>query len=275
MSQWPEENQPNPQYQAGSSTDADDPRQQVVDQITGQTLPADETIVLHGYRVGAEGKQILLDRLQAGQAPAADSADRPGFWRRVGCYLLDTVILIIPSWCVGAIIGTVFVGIFTATSQSGSTPFSPQPGGGGPPMGPGTGTGSAAAAGGAGIAIQGLAQLVIQFMYLAYFSIQHARTGQTIGKKAGGLRVVNMDLTPIPTGTAWVRGLYLCLPGLIIAPLMMFAAIAPRPMIIIMGLVSVAGGIYLLVNFIIGLADTQYQRTLHDRWAGTRVIWEH
>jgi hypothetical protein len=35
-------------------------------QITGQMLPADQIVKLHGYGAGPEGNQILLDRMAVG-----------------------------------------------------------------------------------------------------------------------------------------------------------------------------------------------------------------
>jgi len=37
-------------------------------EVTGQVVPEDELVLIHGQRVCAEGKAILLERLKAGEA---------------------------------------------------------------------------------------------------------------------------------------------------------------------------------------------------------------
>jgi len=249
MSQGPSHDEPT----AGDGGDAT-----VMDDITGKQVPADETVVLHGYRVGPEGKQQLLERLQAGESPTGEP-ERPGFWRRVGCYLLDSLII---GAVTGCLAGALMAGFMGALMSSGQV----APGGG-----PG---GTAATARPTVLAMQGGVQMLAQFVMLAYFAIQHASSGQTIGKRAGRLRVVNMDLTPISTGTAWLRGLYIFAPGLLAGLVLLMAPLGPITINTVFTIVNFGGGIYVLINFIIGLADTQSQRALHDRWSGTRVIWE-
>lgn len=60
--------------------------------ITGRWLPESETIVLDGFRVGAEGKAELLERLRTGRAMPGQ-VDRPSLLRRFACTLVDYVIM--------------------------------------------------------------------------------------------------------------------------------------------------------------------------------------
>jgi len=226
-------------------------REQVRDDMTGELVPADETIELHGYRVGPEGKQILMDRLQSG-GPLESGAARPGFWRRVGCALLDWAILAVGASCVGGVAGGGFA--FSTSGQGG--PF------------------TSFTTAWFNFTINGLVSLLVTVGYFAYFALQHAANGQTLGKRAGHLFVVNMDLSAIDSKTAWLRAFYLLGPYLVPPVIYMLAPLAPQPFAIVGQILSIMAFVYVVVDVIVGLADTDQQRALHDRWAGTRVIWK-
>ena len=94
----------------------------------------------------------------------------------------------------------------------------------------------------------------------------HAARGQTVGKIAGKLRVVNLDGSPITSGQAYIRAIAYVGIGYLSA-----AAIMLRLPTFIM-VASVVAGIYGLANLLFALFDFNQQRALHDRIAGTRVI---
>jgi uncharacterized RDD family membrane protein YckC len=235
-------------------------REHVRDEVTGQMVPADETVELHGYRVGAEGKQILLDRLQAGE-PLAGGPEQPGGWRRVGCYLLDALILVVFYVVVRWILLAPFL---PAPAQQQSAIGGPGPGQRPPwPWEMMTNTQAILAA---------LGGTLFSVVVIAYYAVLHARTGQTLGKKAGSIRVVNMDFTPISTETAWKRAFFFLGPPILGSLALLFFPLAPAGAYMTSSFLEVAAGIYVLVSGIVGLADSDQQRALHDRFTGTRVI---
>jgi uncharacterized RDD family membrane protein YckC len=113
--------------------------------------------------------------------------------------------------------------------------------------------------GGAVSILAGCAQIV-------YFGAMHASGGQTVGKKAGKLRVVNLDGTKITTQTAYVRALAYCGPGLLSGVGLLLGS--PAFIATATGIVSLYG----LANVLVALFDSTSQRAIHDRIAGTRVI---
>jgi uncharacterized RDD family membrane protein YckC len=225
-------------------------REQVQDEITGEMVPADETIELHGYRVGAEGKQILMERLQSGQ-PVGGESMRPGFWRRLGCGVLDWIIVTVA----GAVVGCASGAIFSSVANVQGGPFTAQT----TPW--------------FNVIINGFVSLAVTAGYIAYFALQHGSSGQTVGKRAGDMVVVTQDLAEIDARTAWLRGVYFLGPYLVPPLVYLLTPIAPGPIMVIGQILSVLALIYVLVDVIVGLADLDQQRALHDRWAGTRVIW--
>jgi uncharacterized RDD family membrane protein YckC len=241
---------------------AEDAPQRVQDEITGQWVPVDETVELHGYRVGAEGKQLLLDRLDAG-LPLGGEPERPTVMRRIGCFLLDGLLIYVGAMIVGCILLVPLMMIFAI----GGAALQPQlqPGG---PMGP-------APMGGLQMLINAGSNLLIGAAAITYFALQHARNGQTIGKMAGNLRVVKLDGSAIDTATAWRRSFYFLGPYFAPGLLYLLGPIVPViAVVIVAGVAGVGAFVYVLVDGIIGLADTDQQLALHDKWTGTRVIWE-
>ncbi len=121
----------------------------------------------------------------------------------------------------------------------------------------------------------GLFSLALGFGSIAYFAIMHARSGQTVGKKVGKLRVVNLDGTVISSRTAWIRGFAYLGPNVVVAfGTIFFASFLPWGVFMTVNAImnfAVIG--WFLTEIILGLTDTQMQRTLHDRIAGTRVIY--
>lgn len=104
-----------------------------------------------------------------------------GIWPRFAALMIDQFILTIPF--VILIVGTVFV-----TTGFGDAPPKNED----------------AALLGCSFAIEILAFLVV---FLLYEPLMTARDGQTLGKKAMGIRIVMADGRPMTTGQAWGRSL--------------------------------------------------------------------
>lgn len=152
--------------------------------------------------------------------------EKPTVLRRFGCILLDGLIIGVPFAIINAIVGN----------------------------GPGS------------YVVVGLVALVSTTVQIVYFGQMHGSGGQTLGKKAGKLVVVNLDGTPVTPGTAYTRALAYAGPGYLSG----VAALAGIPV-----LVAVAGlivGVWGLCNTLFALFDRNMQRALHDRIAGTRVV---
>ncbi len=217
--------------------------------VTGQWHPEDDLVSFQGQLVSAEGKQILLDRLMAGEAPATDMT-RPGVLRRLGCLFLDGLVMIIPTIVLDAGLG---FGLIAVANNTG--------GGFGVPAGASL--------------FLGFYAVLLGLMYVAYFSICHAKWGCTIGKKAGKLRVVNLDGSPISTGTAWIRGFAYAGGDVVIGLMMLFAGLTGNSMVAmaVVGIVELLVFGWILADIIMALVDTRMQRSLHDRVAGTRVVY--
>lgn len=197
--------------------------------VTGKIVPEDELVTINGQRVCAEGKAILLDRLRSGETLPGEW-EKPSIIRRFLCSLLDGLVIVFPF--------SVLQGILTAT------------------------LGEAAVATGVVALVGTVAQII-------YFGAMYASRGQSVGKIAGKLRVVNdNDGSPVTTGTAYIRALAYLGPG-ILSDLGAITGNAP----IIIG-ASVIVGVWGLTDVIFALADTSRQRALHDRIAGTRVVYE-
>jgi uncharacterized RDD family membrane protein YckC len=117
-----------------------------------------------------------------------------------------------------------------------------------------------------GYVIAGSISLLTTVVQIVYFGQMHASSGQTVGKKAGKLVVVNVDGSPITTGTAYVRALAYCGPGLLSG----LATLAGIPALLVGATLVVSA--WGLIDVIMALVDRQMQRSLHDRIAGTRVV---
>lgn len=206
--------------------------------ITGKIVPEDELIVIEGHRVCAEGKADLLQRLKSGEVLPGEM-ERPTNMRRFMCLVLDIIIMI----GIGLLAKLLLSGVGLSAGL-----FARQ---------------------GTGIT-QGLMRLVGIIIALAYFGTMHGLKGQTIGKIAGRLKVVELDGSPISMRKGYLRALaYLGLQVL-------------TPFVGIFGLGAVAAGVfgiimgvYGLTDYILALTDSSKQRTLHDRLTGTRVIMEN
>lgn len=201
-------------------------------EVTGKLVAVEDTVEFHGRTVSAEGKEILLRELRNSDdaSVVGEELVRPGFWRRFLCSILDSAILI----AVFAVLTVVIL----AGSRRGADH----------------------------------ARILMQFMIIAgivsflYFALMHATFGKTLGKMAGGFRVVNMDGTPITTHTAFMRAFWSS--GILVVITVLGITTASEET---MGWV---GNIYNLVNGIVLVADGDYNRALHDRLAGTRTVMD-
>lgn len=218
----------------GQSDDAGSP-ELVKCEITGKLVPPDEIIEIQGHRVCAEGKEELLQRLRSGEMMPGE-LDRPSVIHRFGCIFLDHIILGVPFVILMlAIVGTVMVQPDSKAEI---------------------------------IRNQGLVGFLVIVINVAYFTILHGTRGQTLGKMAGKIKVVNLDGSKLTMGSAFWRAILYVGPQIAVPFVQMGAPEA-------MGLSTALGGIgsvYALVNCICVLADSDKRRALHDRLAGTRVI---
>jgi uncharacterized RDD family membrane protein YckC len=118
------------------------------------------------------------------------------------------------------------------------------------------------------LALVGAVSLIGAVIRIIYYGQMHGSYGQTVGKMAGQLKVVNnCDSSPIGMGTGYVRSLAYAGPN-IISALVIF--VGNQLLISLAGIIIV---VYFLVNVVVALADSNRQRALHDHIAGTRVIY--
>jgi uncharacterized RDD family membrane protein YckC len=204
--------------------------------VTGKIVPEDELVTIQGQRVCAEGKAILLERLRAGEALPGE-LERPTVLRRFGCIFLDAVLLWVVIFAFSMIIG---FGFGAASPVRGGR--------------------------GGSLMAMAAAGFVGQTIWLLYFGLMHGARGQTLGKSAGKLIVVNLDGSPITMGTAFLRALAYCGPGYL-QPLAMLTLNQQ-----LMFAANAIFGVYAIVNVIVALVDSAQQRSIHDRIAGTRVV---
>jgi uncharacterized RDD family membrane protein YckC len=203
--------------------------------ITGKMVPEDELVTIHGQRVCAEGKAILLERLKAGETLPGE-LERPTIIRRFGCIVLDGIILAVPSFFIGMVFS---VGTFAT--------------------GPGRSQDQA-------VAMFVIISFVTQTLQLLYFGLLHGSRGQTVGKMAGGIIVVNRDGSPISMGSAFARSF--AYTGIGYLNVIAILVQSPAFVLVAGGLVAVYG----LANVLFALLDRNQQRSLHDRLADTRVV---
>ena len=219
--------------------------------ITGIWVPADELVMFQGRLVSAEGKQIMLDRMMAGD-PVDATVTRPSVLRRFGCIFLDNLIIMVPIMIV-AMIG--MVGTFNQIIKSDQMRSATQP-----------------VLYQQNYTYQGFSDLFTFVIALCYFALLHARNGKTFGKMAGHLQVLNMDGTPISARTAWIRSFVFVWSNLFTGLCLLFIL----PIVgsaIVLTITGLIGFGWIVADVVCALVDTRMQRSLHDRIAGTRVIW--
>ena len=217
----------------GVSSGAADPEGRVRCEVTGGWHLSEDCVEFQGKLVSAEGKALLVAGLRDGSAHADALAARPSFWRRMSCALLDALVLAAAMY----FLLPLMIRVLRSVLQPGD------------PAG----------------AIR-LVMVTSLFFPLAYYTVMHAAYGQTLGKMAGGYKVVNRDGTPISFWTALARTVWFQLP-LVIVVVASFVfsneswthLFAVRPL-------------YALATFLVMLLDRQQARPIHDFLAGTRVV---
>ncbi len=200
--------------------------------VTDELVPEDETVVLQGKRVSARGKQILLDQLRTGHSIGGE-IEAPGSLRRFGCALIDGLLVFVVAFAAGFIMAV-----------AAATSFELE------------------------VRLTGLVEVAVTIAAMMYFALMHARTGQTLGKMAGKIKVVNLDGSDIDFKTALLRAFMFNgiqgISGLVL--LIGGAAVA-----VLYGVLDLVVMVYGLANAITVLA-TPDKRAIHDFVAGTRVI---
>ncbi len=173
--------------------------------VCNRFKPVDEQITLDGRRVCAECKPLYLQRLRQGQEMPGEQRFA-GFWVRVAATLLDQVALYIISTVISLVV-MLFFG--RSTSYIGII----------------------------------LSALLGMAASLAYTTLFLGWRGQTPGKMALGIRVVNADGTSLTYGRALLRSL-----------------------------ATIVSGLTLGIGYILAGTDTE-KRALHDMMVNTRVVF--
>ena len=203
-------------------------------EITKQWVPADEIVEIQGHKVCSAGKEIFLQHLKSGE-PLPGEMERPTVLCRFGCIFLD-----------GLDPGGPYC--LLPNTWPGCCNFPPRPD---PDV---------------SLTMKVVVSAWTVVLGLVYFGTLHGAKGQTLGKMAGKIKVVNLDGTPITMSRAYLRALCYSGPN-VLSPVAIL--VEARLGVRILGYV---GGAYFLINIIMALADRNRQRALHDRLAGTRVI---
>ncbi len=197
--------------------------------VTGKFVPEDELVTIQGQRVCAEGKAILLERLKSGETMPGE-LEKPTVIRRFGSIFLDGLLIGVPS--------AIASGVLAAGTPEDQLPVT-----------------------------LGIVTLVSTAVAVLYFGAMHASRGQTVGKMAGKIVVVNnSDGSKISAGTAYIRALAYSGPSFITG--LAYFTNNDSALLIANGFVSIYG----IANILFALFDRSRQRSLHDRIAGTRVV---
>lgn len=211
-------------------------------EVTGQWVAEGELITFQGRRVCAQGKAELLERLRCGQSLPGE-LERPSVLRRFASMFLDNILIGVVTIVVSLILTG---GSFFAASVQGASAM------------------------GIGFA---LAQLVNLGISITYYTLMHGSRGQTVGKMAGRIKVVNADGTPITMQTAFLRIIYLYIATFIASLFLSAAALTQSDQLLMASnVINGIGGVYVLVGVVMAILDRDQQRTIHDRLAKTRVI---
>ncbi len=212
-------------------------------EVTGEMIPLDETVVINGLRVSAQGKAILMDQLKTGDNMPGE-LEAPGSLRRFGCAVLDGLLL----GGVGMLLGFASVGVSAALSEDSSLP----------------------------ILVQSVAELLATVVAVIYFTALHTIKGQSLGKMLGKYRVTNLQGAPITFSQALIRAM--AFTGVqAISPIVMILLFlagmigANEGILVIAAVIGVVVGLYSFGNAICVLVHPQ-KRAIHDLLAGTRAV---
>lgn len=215
------------------------PPPQVRCEVTGKFVDPEDTVEFQGKVVSAEGKNRLLAHMLGGwDSPTERTLSRPSFWRRLLCSMLDgflmTIIIVVVNVGILRTRQTDGFSVYYSTRELYATLFS----------------------------------YALPFLYYAYM---HYKYGRSLGKMAGGYRVVNMaDGLPISARTSFVRAFWSNGLSLFFLGGAMLFFRTPG----VLAALNVIIAIYGVVNYISLPMDQEYNRPLHDRFAGTRVVMD-
>jgi|GEM_PF-1735160 len=209
------------------------PAGQVQCDITGQWLAEEDTIILHGKRVSAEGKQIFLQQLEAGELLPGEY-ELPSKVRRLLCIIGDGLLMLVPVVCISFGLGMGLASFLDSTR------------------------------------LEGIGGIIAGIIGVIYFGAMHAATGQTVGKKIGKLQVQMLDGEKITTQAAYVRAFVYSGIGALPAFILLIAG-NNQTAILVYAALSMGVGLFGLVNALFVLFRSD-QRAIHDLVAGTRVV---
>lgn len=159
---------------------------------------------------------------------ASTRLEYSGWWRRVGALILDQLILMVPSLIIVLIL---ISDTLDEIDSEGGFQFNAQ---------------LSAFDSGGGIA----ASLIIIVMTVVYFGFQHGKWGQTIGKRATGIKVVDADS------------------GQLIGMGRSFGRVAFSQ---VLGAIPLAGSVFTLLDVLWPLWDSKNQ-ALHDKVVRSVVV---
>ena len=209
--------------------------------ITKNWFSDDEVVTFQGQLVSAEGKHILLDRLQTG-AEAPGALVRPGVAARFWCIFLDLLLLGVAGFTMEVAFGMRLWELNRYNRLESQW--------------------------------VGLLETTLEVsVYILYFGLLHGQKGKTIGKMVGGLRVVNLDGTPISKAKAFARAFVFQFGVILMLVFTILGKLAGHAPLANLGIFL--SWAWMLLDSVLALADTRTQRSLHDRICGTRVIREN
>lgn len=179
----------------------------------------------------------LIPPVENPSVPSPDDLPRPGFWRRLLCWLLDVVILAVIGVAVNVWILGAEMPDMDAPEIEAATPSN----------------------------VEFVVNAAVGFLY---FGLMHGCFGKTVGKMVGRFRVAKTDGRRAGLGRAFLRAFWFPgILGLIELPRFLYPEAG-------LGWVSDFGAIWLLLDCLVLLVDQRCHRALHDRLAGTRVVMD-
>ena len=217
-------------------------------QITGALTPTSDIVELHGYRVCAEGKMEILRRLRAGLTLPGE-LETSTIGARLVALIVDGFVLGLFSLIGGLIVG---YNIFSQGLMADPKAF-------GENMGMGM------------FRMQGGLNLAFYVVSAAYYTIMHGMKGQTLGKMAARIKVVDLAGGPINYKKAFLRAVFYQGPHML-AAFSLLLAWTPQNAVMIFGGLSLLAGLWALADVLLALTDRAEQKSLHDRLAATRVV---
>lgn len=214
-------------------------------QITGAAVPASEMIDFLGFRVGAQGKAILLEHLKCG-IPLPGVLETPPFSARLMAFMLDSFLM----WLFGYVLMIIIIAIIKV---SGSADIA--------------------------VALTYLGLIAGPLLYTWLF---HAfNGGQTPGKSSAHLRVVHVDGSRLTFSRAGARAVVYQAPVILIAlslaGFVLYAASGTNQthtmgMVGMFALLIPLSGAYFIANCVFTLFNKPMQTSIHDRLTSTRVV---